>query len=67
MGRFETQLVYDVHLLKTNEYVRTFNSIERAIDYCHNTHKRYEDNLFKGASNEDFEIKTVVRIYWTED
>lgn len=65
-GQYKSLVVYDV-CIKSGECVRTFNSIDKAVAYCHNMHNRYNDYLFKGASNEDFEIKTIVRIYWTED
>lgn len=61
MGRFETQLVYDVHNLHTQEYLRTFSTMDQVREYCYNQHSRNISNT------KDYEIKTVVRLYWVED
>lgn len=60
MGRFETQLVYDVHNLHTQEYLRTFSTMGQVMEYCKNGHEA--DPL-----PTTYEIKTVVRLYWVED
>ena len=38
MKRFETQLVYDVHNLHTQEYLRTFSTMEQVMEYCIDKH-----------------------------
>lgn len=66
MGRFETQLVYDVHNSNTQEYLRTFSTMDQVMGYCRINHQDQKDNpdIWK---QEDYEIKTVVRLYWVED
>ena len=60
MGTLETQLVYDVHNLQTQEYLRTFSTMDQVMEYLKERHK------VKGKT-EQYEIKTVVRMYWVED
>lgn len=66
MGRFETQLVYDVHNLYTQEYLRTFGTMEQVMSYCKIKHQDHIDNP-DIWNKEEYEIKTVVRLYWVED
>lgn len=63
MGRFETQLVYDVYDLHKQEYLRTFSTMGQVMSYCESKHKE----VFDEVNAEEYEIKTVVRLYWVED
>ena len=65
MGRYKSLLVYDVSLLRTGECVRTCNTMELAVQYCQSMHTDWING--DGDSKGEYEIKTVVRLYWVED
>lgn len=64
MGRFETQLVYDVYDLHKQEYLRTFSTMDQVMAYCRIKYQLNDPNIWE---KEEYEIKTVVRLYWVED
>lgn len=67
MGRFKSQLVYDVHNLHTQEYLTTFSTMEHVMAYCENKHQdQINDPETHEWYKEAYEIKTVVRLYWVE-
>lgn len=64
-GQYKSLVVYDVHN-ESGECVRTFDTMELAVQYCQNIHNKWI-NGEDGCSRDTYEIKTVVRIYWVEE
>lgn len=63
-GQYKSLVVYDV-CIKSGECVRTFNTMELAVQYCQSMQTGWINGVdgYRG----DYEIKTVVRIYWVEE
>lgn len=64
-GQYKSLVVYDV-CIKSGECVRTFHTMELALNYCSIKHQDQIDNP-DIWNQETYEIKTVVRIYWVEE
>ena len=63
-GQYKSLLVYDVYN-QLGECVRTCNTMELAVGYCQSMHTDWING--ESDSKYEFEIKTVVRLYWVED
>lgn len=60
-GQYRSLVVYDVHN-ESGECVRTCDTPELALQYCQSMHTGWING--DGDSKEEYEIKTVVRLYW---